>query len=213
MFGSFIHGRDRLQQQIDLKIQYDWSKIRDYYNILIKNMSENKFDKYAKEYPDEENGLATYYSIGNHGCIIHNDGLSKDWNIWTGKMLESMVPWIPEAKGLFKNLKLDSIKFGSITTSVKKHRDGGVNSEPMCNLTYIISSADPNARTISYDNNDPRITKVISSTPGTAYLLDTQTPHEIISEGFREVFQFCFKNDFDILVDQLNNIGPIRLEG
>ena len=202
-----------MHHKVNLEIDYNWSKVREFYHRLVKDTANGKFNQYAHEYPHEENGPMTIYGISNYGSIMHSDDLSKNWNIWTGQLLENMIPWFPEAKELFKNLKLDTIKFGSNTSSVKKHVDGTFDSDPICNLTYIISNTDPNAKTISYNVNDPKITKATPSIPGTAYLLDTQAPHEIISDGPREVFQFCFKNDFNYIVNELNNIGPIRLKG
>jgi hypothetical protein len=198
-------------QHVDLKINQDWSKIKEYYNKLISEMRNGKFDKFADIYEDTINGKVIIYGLGSYGSIINTDYLSKDWNVWNGPILENMLPWKKDAKEIFKNLNLHSFKFGSTDSSVKKHVDGPIRDYPICNLTYIISSADPNARTISYNKDDETVTKVAPSIVGTAFLLDIDQPHEIISEGHREVFQFCFYNKFDDIIKELDRIGPIRL--
>jgi hypothetical protein len=62
--------------------------------------------------------------------------------------------------------------------------------KPVCKVNYIISCADPDAVTLSQDANDPTIFHSYPSVPHTAWLLDTGLPHEVKSQGCREILEF-----------------------
>ena len=78
--------------------------------------------------------------------------------------------------------------------SIETHVDGKVPGEAPdghCNINYIISSTDDSAYT---EVMNDVVKEQYQSVPGTCWLIDTNTAHRVVNNGYREVFQIKIYN-------------------
>jgi len=182
---------------ISIDFDHDWIKINQVYNQLIKMIDEKKFQSYrADEYK------ASVYSLGNlGGCMVVSEKLTKPntWYIWSGELLETLLP--PKIHALKQQIIDAGLNFINFSYtqhqgSIAKHIDGkspGEAPNGHCNLNYIISSFDSGACTVATDGIS---TEQYSSVPGSCWLLNTATYHQVNNTGNREVFQIKIHNSF-----------------
>jgi hypothetical protein len=188
------------QCPINLQFNCDWDRIHKIFNRLVEKKNQGYFSNCVYEPAYKAN----IYSIGTFGSLITSTSLTgedNEWRLWNGKFLEWTLP--PEIFLLTDKLVDAGLNFVNFSYTchygeIKKHTDGkriNEGSGGHCNLNYIISSTDPQAKTISTGPNGE--TELYLSSPGKVFLLDTATPHQIISNGIREVFQLKFHSSFD----------------
>jgi hypothetical protein len=200
---------NNVQYPINVKFNYNWDRIHRVFDRLV----EKKNQGYFPSTPEPAYG-STIYSISKFGSIISSNNLTdQTWHTWNGPFLEWLLP--PEAFVL-KNQIIDAgINFVSFVYtchegSISEHIDGkrpGEATHGHCNLNYVISSADPTAKTTSKNPNGPD--ECYPSVPGSAWLIDTATPHQVINSGVREVFQLKFHSPFSEVKQFFinNNLG------
>lgn len=174
----------------NLKFDYDWKRVnRIYQRILEKKSQGNYKPSYEKSYD------SMVYSLKTHGAVISSTSLTNyEWNIWTGALLEFVLP--KEIQKLSKKMSesnLNFINFGYFIHQgeIKKHRDGVDDlrgAEGHCNINYVISSTDPNAKTYLH-NTTTGVYEEYPSTVGTAWILDSSVDHWVKNSGTREIFQ------------------------
>lgn len=185
-------------QNCDLFCQHDWRRVQYIYRHLGHMIDQDMFCSNKKYEPAYR---ATLYSINGHGCVAENVTLCADqapWRIWTGSMLEHVIPW---AKSLRQRLERSSLRFVNFSYFshsglIASHIDGKSDldrAEGHCNINYIIAAEDPNAYTHVGQNEDIRQYR---STAGNAWLLDTSVPHGVMTNGRREIFQMTFHSPF-----------------
>ena len=217
-----------MQKLVDLTIKQDWNKVRQVFDTLNKKRLLGQLDSNKQDL--DSIGMAQY-DIGEFGSISVDTGkivgrstYGNGWIEFNGQLLNSLLPWTKQAKELFKDVGLISINWITTRASVNLHTDYinfddidapyYINStdkkNQQCKLNYIVSSLDPDAVTISYDHHDATKTWQTKSIPGTAFLLDTQYPHEVKNNEYREVLTFLFNNDYKVISEFLDKLGPIR---
>jgi len=188
-------------KQVNLTINFDWSRVsKAYDSVILKTQNDSNFT-YKKEW------VADISSLGPAGIIIHDNMLSTNWNIWSGPMLLSLLPWRTQLNDVFQGLTIHSISFLVADHNISKHTDGRSIEEqniPFTNLNYIIRSDDSEARTFLYDLDWETILGTYSSTPNTAWIINPDYPHEVEVAARREVFQIKFANSFQEVYDFLN---------
>lgn len=208
----------RLVHQIDIKIfNQDWDKIRAGHTTLAQKIQNNTLsnDTLSKEVYNSAGSIYkfTQYNLSSFGSILRSDsGLSTDWDTWCGPMLYRLCPWYTSAKKIFKNLNFQAMTYSITHEDIKLHVDPKIDEEKMfgqSKINYIVSADDPSAKTLVYDKKR-NVTAHYPSIPGTAWLLNTNFPHEVKCKGKREVIQFKFLNDYDEVLAELKNIGPIQ---
>ena len=204
---------DYLQKPVNVKINQDWSEILKKYDNIHSMILSGKLDKDLQ--PKAAGWPVKRYNFGNMGSVLIDDAaLSNNWGTWTGPLLDSQLKWIDQARKLFVNLNFyHSVGLSITYEDVAVHTDAKPYDESdlsQCKLLYVIKSEDPNAKTISHDINDPTITRSFPSVPGTAFLLDTNSPHEVKAKGYRAVLQFKFFTDFNVIADFFDRHGPIE---
>lgn len=188
------------QCPINLQFDYNWIRIHKIFNRLVEKKNQGYFSNYVYE-PAYKSKI---YSIGTFGSLITNTSLTEEnveWQVWNGKFLEWLLP--PEIFLLTDKLVDAGLNFVNFSYTchygkIKKHIDGKQIDEGLdghCNLNYIISSTDPEAKTVSTGSNGQ--TEIYLSSPGKLFLLDTATPHQVINGGIREVFQLKFHSSFN----------------
>ena len=210
MSNKFIHP-------VNLQFDLDWINIGTAYDNLIQMIEQNKFQSSgAAEYK------ATVYSLGDlGGCMIVNYTLTKPyaWWTWAGDYLEKFLP--TEVLNLKKEIidaGLDFVNFNYTKHqgSIARHIDGKAPGEAPnghCNLNFVVSATDPQACTIATDDVT---TEQYQSIPGTCWLLNTATYHQVNNTGHREVFQIKIHNSFSEVksfFDQLDLTKFSRVAG
>lgn len=194
-----------MQKQIDLTINFDWSRVQQMYRVLKEQHRAGKFDK-DSHHVEAYHG--TQYNLGAWGSLVYSNGLSPNWTVWNGKLLESIIPWSNQVREQFKDLNFLGMSWSETTASIALHRDGQIDKNTViCHLIYIVDCEDPMATTISYKNNKKH--KVFPSIPGTTYLIDPNYFHEVVSTGHRKVIIMKFKNKFHYLARWFDKIGPL----
>lgn len=200
---------DHLQKPVNLVINQDWSEILTRYDTIHNMMLAGKFDKDSQWVPE---WAAMQYNFSSMGSIILDEILSKEWGTWTGPLLYSHFKWMQDAEKFFADLNFHGVGLSVTYEDVALHMDGKRGEEqllPQCKLLYVVRSDDKDAVTISHDKDNLSLTKSTISTPGTAFLLNTNEPHEVKSNGYRAVLQFKFLEDFKTVSKFLDNCGPI----
>jgi hypothetical protein len=204
---------DYLQKPVNLTINQDWDLILSKFDHIYRSVLNGEFDQTSEWTPQ---WMATQYNFNNNmGSVVLDNVLSKNWTTWTGLLLNSQLKWSKQAKELFSNLNFHGLGLSVTTEDIALHTDGKRDDEeslPQCKILYIIKSEDKNAVTISYDAQNSNITQSFPSIPRTALLLNTDSPHEVKSSGYRAVLQFKFHTDFNSVANFLDQCGPIVFE-
>lgn len=211
-----------LQRQVNLTIVQDWNKTRQVYQKIKQKIDNGELEKTATQGGYHEKDVAKDYAMPGSGKMTVTHGWSKDWNFWHGPLLYATFPWYKQAVEYFSGLNLSSIMWVVSREAIVNHIDmkdihDPVNTDPddppQCKLTYIVSSEDPDAKTVSYDINNPGIRASYPSIPNTAWLLATGHPHEVVARpGLREILQFKFDNTYQEVSDYLDKKGPVHFE-
>lgn len=181
---------NQLISQVNLSINADWNKIRSAYRRIIENKNAGKYQLTKEPAYD-----SVIYSLGTFGYVISSTSLTDGvvWDVWGGKMLESLLP--PGLLALRDEMRDSGLNFINFdyfqhTGNVTEHIDGKRLDENSidghCNINYIVSAEDPNARTFARNDH---CSESYDSIPGTAWILDTGTYHKINNSGFREILQ------------------------
>jgi hypothetical protein len=150
--------------------------------------------------------------LKNYGSVIYSYGLCPRWGIWTGPLLESMLPWMPKIKEYFSGLRISAVSWSDSSEPILKHIDGVLESEKSIiysHINYIVSCEDPTNKTILYDNDGK--TEYYPSIPGTAWLMDPTKEHEVQCTSYREVFQIKFANPFNEVSECLKGKPPLNI--
>lgn len=188
-----------------LLTEFDWERTQYIFQELWNLVSAG--DMKDRFYYDEDYKANTY-SLGNYGGVIENFSLTRGspWITWTGPLLESVIPWTTDLKNKLQNSGLDFVNFTYTRhlVDIDKHIDGKSKSERIdilnsgqghCNINYMIYCENPDSYTYVEDEKGNRST--YQSTPGTAWLLQTDVPHGVVNKGRREAFQIKFHSSFD----------------
>lgn len=129
-------------------------------------------------------------------------GSNLDIYSWSGTLLKSFLPkkLVLVADASKKaNLNFDCFSYFEHYNDIQLHSDGIMESRwaeqpfenpsrKICNLNYIVSSADSKAYTYMIDNETGEKKSYLSN-PGTAILMDPRAPHGIVNNGYREIIQ------------------------
>ena len=196
---------DLLICPVQLDFDYDWNRINFLYNQLIERLKQNKFESLPlDEYPD-----ATVYSLGSLGgsIIASGDITLSPWYVWNGEFLEKNLP--PKFLEVKQQLIEAGLKFAGFTYtkhygSIKEHQDAlpDYSVTGQCNINFIISSTDPDSVTLATDGKN---VESYPGIPGTCWLLDSGSLHEVKNTGYREVFQIRIHSSFSEVKDFLKN--------
>lgn len=187
-----------LKCPINLQFDYDWKRVnRIYQRILEKKLQGNYKSSFEGSYD------AMVYSLKTHGAVIASTSLTNhEWNIWTGPLLEFVLPDnVQELANKLLESNLNFINFGYFIHygEIKKHSDGVEDprgAEGHCNINYVISSTDPNAKTHLH-NTKTGVCEEYPSTVGTTWILDSSVDHWVSNTGAREIFQIKVFSPFD----------------
>ena len=96
------------------------------------------------------------------------------------------------------NLKFISFGFFSQQGDIREHVDSQVDESITghCNINYVISCTDPNARTY-LRNPETGEEEFYPSIPGRTWMLNSTIPHRVVNTGIREVFQLKVFSPFE----------------
>ena len=211
-----------LMRKVNMTITQDWSKVRGACDRILKKINNGELDKYKKAGGYGLADQATDYDIGSYGKMSITMGWSdREWLFWNGKYLHSLFPWYPQAVDYFNDVILEDIMWVVNYNSIYEHIDMKHKNDtedpddpPQCKLTYIVSSEDPNAYTISRDVADHSIVDQYQSTVGTAWLLHTGHLHGVYTKPNmkREILQFKFASKYSEVCELLDRKGPINFK-
>jgi hypothetical protein len=189
--------KNLLQCPLNLKFNCDWDRVRKIYHRINQLREQHRFNKtYEPTYQSE------VYSLGKQGSMITDHNLTdSEWNIWTGKLLEQVLP--PEVLNISSELLTANLKFINFGYfihhgPIKKHVDGQKLDDTdngHCNINYIVSSTDTNARTHLVDSVSGEH-ESYPSIVGKAWLLDSASMHWVENTGTREIFQIKVFSSF-----------------
>ena len=198
-------------QSVDITIHQDWNKVRKLYESVLAMKAANRL----KQEDFHIKHGASQYHVGDLGTLWYEDldYTSKDWGSLTGKIIHKQLSWIDQAYQIFAGLHFYGCSWNVTHTDIRPHRDPpSIDIEtglPAVKVLYMITSEDTDAVTLSYDNNDPTMIYSHKSVPGTAFLLDPYSLHELKSKGLREILEFRFYNEYDTLAKFFDQAGPI----
>lgn len=192
-------------QSIDITVHQDWRVIRKLYQTVSDLAQANKLKQEVNDSP------TAHYLIGNHSSLlIDKKSTLNDWTSLSGEVVDINLKWIDQARRLFSGLNFQGCSYNVTHIDLQMHVDIFPEEiKPVCKVNYIISCEDPDAVTLSQDANDPTIFHSYPSIPHTAWLLDTGLPHEVKSQGCREILEFKFHNKYETLSEFFNLAGPI----
>lgn len=210
-------------RKVDMTITQDWTSLRDAYERILKKIDSGAMDRYKTSGSGySENDKSTAYDIGSHGRMEISMGWStREWLFWSGKYLHNLLPWYSKAKEYFDSVVLEDIMWVVNYDTIYEHIDmkhkediKNVDDPPQCKLTYIVSSEDPDAYTISRDVTDHSIVDQYPSTVGSAWLLHTGHLHGVYTKPNqkREILQFKFSSTYDEVCELLDRKGPVHFE-
>lgn len=191
---------------VNLTFDCNWVKIRAVYNHISKLKAQGQI--HGVEEPTWDSNV---FGLGSYGAIISDNQYLSDyeWNIWSGSLLESLVPdnlqKLSQAM-LDANLRFVSYGFFSHQGEIREHVDKQIDKSVIghCNINYIVSCTDPDAKTYLRDPVTG-VEEFYPSVPGTAWLLNSAVPHRVSNNGIREVFQIKILSPFDEVKSFLNN--------
>ena len=172
-------------------------------------MISQKANKLRQIYDNPE---TTHYSIGDHSfLLVDKKSTLNDWTSLSGKIIDMNLKWIDQARELFSGLNFQGCSYNLTHIDLQMHVDFYPEIyKPVCKVNYIVSCVDPNAVTLSQDADDPTIFHSYPSIPNTAWIIDTGLPHEVKSQGCREILEFRFHNTkYETLCEFFNQTGPI----
>jgi hypothetical protein len=207
----------QLIKKVNLTIvNQDWDRVRARYLGLKEKISSNELQSDYILSDNDPTGIIygqTFYYFKHLGSIDSTDErISNNWDSWRGQLFYSLCPWYKQAVKLFAPLDLAGIAWSVNYEDIKLHIDQKPSDKEaydQCKINYIVDSQDIKAKTIVYDLADSNRYFAYESIPNTAWLLDTNHPHEVNSTGKREIVQFKFWNSFDQVAKFLDQTGPI----
>jgi hypothetical protein len=201
---------DQLISPVQLDFDCDWNRINSIYNQLIEQLKQNKFNSRPQdEYPD-----ASVYSLGILGgsIIASEDITSTAWYVWNGEFLEKNLP--PKFLEVKQQIIEAGLRFVGFTYTkhygpIKEHQDALPDHSVtgQCNINFIISSSDPDSVTLATDGKN---IESYPGIPGTCWLLDTGSLHEVKNSGYREVFQIRIHSSFSEVKDFFKKQGLVN---
>jgi hypothetical protein len=188
-----------------MTIQQDWNPIRKVYQSLLDLKQANKLREEVNDSP------TAHYRIGNHSSLlVDKKSTLNDWTSLSGEIVDINLKWINQARKLFSGLNFQGCAYNVTHIDLQLHVDIFPEEiKPVCKVNYIVSCEDPNAITLSQDADDATIFHSYPSVPRTAWLLDTGLPHEVKSQGCREILEFKFHNSYETLCEFFTQVGPI----
>lgn len=182
----------------------DWTKIGKIFQRLWDRIETGDLENKCHFEPSYN---AKIFSMGEFGGILENRSLTNGtpWRTWTGLSLSRLLPW---AEPLIQDAKQNNINFINFAYSrhlsyISAHIDGKTAEEKCdehCNLNFIVRSDDFDAHTWSENQLNEH-----HSLPGTAWLLETNSPHGVKNSGVRDVFQIKFHSSFHQVKHWLEN--------
>jgi len=211
-----------LMCKVNMTITQDWVRVRDAYERILKKIDNGELDNYKKIGGYGEADQAADYDLGSYGKMSITMGWSeREWLFWNGKYLHTLLPWYSQAVEYFDGVILEDIMWVVSYDTIREHIDMKHKNDikdpddpPQCKLTYIVSSEDPDAYTVSRDVNDHDISDQYPSTVDTAWLLHTGHLHGVYSEPNmkREILQFKFASKYSEVCELLDRKGPIHFK-
>jgi hypothetical protein len=183
---------------INLNFDINWTRIRNIYSKLNEKLNQDIFSLHPETFYK-----ADRHDIGSYGALITSTVLTEsNWVVWAGKLLETMLPL--ELLQLRQDMIEAGLNFNNFTYfqhsgNIATHRDGQRQSEILgghCNLNFIVSCEDPDARTITYSDTIQDYTESYHGV-NSWWLLDTSIRHRVINTGNREIFQLKIFDSFE----------------
>jgi hypothetical protein len=201
-----------LESPMPITINHDWSRVYRIYSKLVEQCKNGVFDNIKKLLEDDK---IEAYDIGWNGRITMSTILTEDpWYLWTGSLLESVLPWIPELKKYIEksNLKFQGFTYGCHNGDIRPHIDPKETQEieyrfQQCNINFVIESTDPTATTF-FERSDG--IHYYLGKKNQAYLLDGGVPHWVTNNGHRVIFQLRFHDDYHSIKTFFEN-NPLTL--
>ena len=201
--------QSKLIQQIDLQIiNQDWEKLSKCYSEICKKHKENQL--HSKKYVEEWDGIL--YNLDKFGSLFYGNDKGIVWYTWSGQLLESMCPWVKEAKTLFKDINFKSLSYQVTTEGIPLHVDSKIEAEKdegQCKINFIVETQNEDIITTVIGEN---IVDSYRSIPNTAWLIDTNYPHSLNGKGRRVSLQFKFFNNFETVSNFFQNQGQITFK-
>lgn len=193
-----------LVEQLDIKIEADWDKIRSVTNVDYSLLNESIKNKTVIF-----NNNTYYNGLYSDNWVIHNNNLIIDY-----------LPWYNYFLDLVNTLQYDSCSFHRQNSSITLHSDeitckihNFSDENKHCRILYVVSCSDPNCVGIIKDKDDPTYIEMYdASTPGKSVVLNINHPHEVRCNGYREVLSFKFCETVDTVVNHFRNLGPLVLK-
>jgi hypothetical protein len=177
---------------LPISIQQDWTKVRDSYNKIVRDIESGELEHASIPNPQARN---TIYDLGNLGRVHVAKKLTVNpWYIWKGSYLESMLPWLNKFKQHLatQNIWFDAVTYFYHDGDVAKHTDFHHN-DIHCNLNFIIRAEDADAMTF-FELEDGM--HCYSSQENCAFLLASNFPHYITNSKPREILHIRFSFNY-----------------
>jgi hypothetical protein len=190
------------ENPLPVQINYDWQRLRRVYHKLIENYHHGFFDR--TQWNDKIQHTAC--DLGRHGQLVISDNITEGaWIIWTGGLLDSILPWAKEIRhktkqaGIFLQDFAFHYHYGDITRHTDKKTGDEIDFQnSQCNLNFVVSSSDPEST--SYFERPDGVHCYVGRA-GFGYLIDSSVPHWVENKGHREVFQIKFHSSYDKVKD------------
>lgn len=174
-----------LTQQINLKINQDWSKVIAGLNYAI-NLVQTGSDRVTKSYKYSDYGH--HYELGNAGTLAHVTNGSSYWYNFNGPLLLGMLPWANQLMQDLQPMNPTFITINKLIGNGSEHVDQpGQNT----GLNYFINTT----KSVTYCK-DGELEESYPSVQDTAWILDIQKKHKIENLDTRIWFNLRFQADF-----------------
>lgn len=172
---------DGLFRQVNLTIDHNWAVTKQLVEKLLKLESHSSPEAY---------GDSDHYSLNSLGTISRHKA-SKSWYRVAGHTVNHTMPWLARMLELMKELDPDD---GCISKSVGNGARHVDFPQMRAAVNYIFDNTDENAYTnVISDHGEFRYPSVVN----TSWILNTQIPHEIISNGIRWTLSIHFDADYE----------------
>lgn len=179
---------ENLCQQVNLRIIHDWGKTKKVFDQLT--LLESKVNL-------EEYGASDHYDLKSLGTISKHRP-SNNWYRLSGPAINNTMPWLRSALDLMKELEPDDGAISKLVGNGAEHTD---LPQLKSAVNYIFDNSDKSAYTI-VKGAECDIT--YPSKINTAWILNTQAPHQIVNNGTRWTLSIHFGADFDVVNDWFN---------
>lgn len=201
-----------LESPLPLTIKCDWTRMNRVYQKLLENFNYGFFDDVKQWVP---NAKYTACDIGVHGRWAVDNKTVQPWFLWTGPLLESIIPWAKKLreKTARAGILLQNFGYHYHDFDIYKHVDSKETADrkyqsEQCNINFIIKCSDPPGKSF-FERADG--THYYVSQENCAYLIDSSVPHWVENQSYREILQIRFHSRYDMVKDFFQK-NPLELE-